>query len=78
MSTRHTQAIAWPIRPQPPREPIKFDSMRCSDDGRLRVVTVGAKHYVSIDGDAFCGPHKTLQAAIAYGAAIAAATGEQV
>jgi hypothetical protein len=36
----------------------------------------GVKHYVSIDGDNFCGPHKTLDAAREYGASIARAKAE--
>jgi hypothetical protein len=54
---------------------LKFDSLWCSEDNRVRVASVGDKHYVSIDGDNFSGPHKTLQAAREYGVAIANATG---
>jgi hypothetical protein len=61
---------------QPLAPPVKFDALWCTEDNRVRVATIGVKHYVSIDGDNFCGPHKTLDAAREYGASIARAKAE--
>lgn len=69
MSTLST-AFAWPRFMQPLAPPVKWDALWCSADNRVRVATIGAKHFVSIDGDNFCGPHKTLQAAKEYGVLI--------
>lgn len=68
MSSKHTQ-VAWPVCQQPLPAPIKFDSLWCSEDAAVRVATIGQQHFVSIDGDNFCGPFKTFDVAKAYGGA---------
>jgi hypothetical protein len=51
--------------------PLKFDALWSSEDNSVRVATVGREFYVSANGDNFSGPHKTLEAAKAYGASVA-------
>lgn len=68
---------AWPFFARPVDPPVKFDSLWCSEDNRIRVATIGAKHFVSVDGDNFNGPHKTMGAAREYGASITQPTGEK-
>ncbi len=60
-------APAWPIFPAREPDPVTIDALHQSVDGRLLVATIGVRHFVSIDGDNYCGPFKTQQAAIDYG-----------
>lgn len=67
MSAQLSEFHAWPMRaPQSLPAPIGFDSLWCSEDRRVRVATIGGKFFLSIAGDNFCGPFKSMEAAKAY------------
>jgi hypothetical protein len=75
MSAPLSASPAWPLSDPLPPSLVKFDALWCSEDSRVRVATVGRQFFTSVDGDNFSGPHKSMDAARSYGAAIAAATG---